>query len=152
MSVDQLVSNPTVLKELSDALNVSSVGYKYLVQTAASYLQLDNANDAFYCVGANAATTFNLPVTSAFGKTYYFINDIKQQSFGKIIISQNTGQTIVLGTGSSTIGTDGYLWCLHRGSSFQLVCTDQTGQGISWMALTTPPANDTSPTTAFQLV
>ena len=65
-----------------------------------------------------ALTTFTLPVSAAFGDEYY----IAGFGSGGWTISQNAGQSIVVGLATSSVGVSGSVSSSFRQDSIVLMC------------------------------
>jgi hypothetical protein len=91
-------------------------GFSWNVVTSSSQLMLTNNG---YIANKSTLVTLTLPTTSAVGDEL----DIVGMGSGGWTIAQNSGQSIVFGTSTTTTGTGGSLSSTHTADSLYMICT-----------------------------
>lgn len=83
-----------------------------------------------YVADSGSLITFTLPTTAAFGSTFF----IAGHGTGGWTISQSSGQSIVVGTLTSTVGAGGSVASSNKANSVELVCivANTTFKAIDW--------------------
>jgi len=93
-----------------------SIGFNWVEETGATRALIVNQG----VIGnRGTAQTFTLPATAALGSTFRIIN----KGAGLITIAQNAGQSINLGSATSTVGVGGSLTAVTQFCSISFVCT-----------------------------
>lgn len=75
-------------------------------------------NGRYVCDNGASLVTFNLPITASFGEQF----EISGMSTGGWTIAQNSGQSINLGSSSTTVGVAGSLSSTNRYDYVKAVC------------------------------
>lgn len=117
------------------SITISGVGGGYSWNNITGTSQTMVADNGYVANNAGLVT-LTLPTTAAFGTTLY----IQGAGAGGWKIAQNTGQSINIGSVSTTTGVTGYLSSTNRYDGVQLLCIVAN---TTWVVLTGPQGNIT---------
>lgn len=115
----------------SNSITISSTGGSGYVWTEVSGTSQQMAVDNAYVANNAGLVTFTLPDTASVGDTVI----VQGKGAGGWLIAQNAGESIHLGSSTTTVGVGGSLASTNRYDSIELVCITADTE---WATVTGP--------------
>ena len=107
-------------------ISVSGTGFTWNLQSSNLIMAANNG----YITNSSSGLTFTLPTDVPFGSAVWVVGD----SSGGWTIAQQADQQCTLLGDLTTLGTGGSITSTNPTDAVQLVCFDNTGDGLAWIA------------------
>lgn len=108
-------------------ITFNAIGGGFVWHLVAGTSQAIAPNSA-YVTSNGSLTTFTLPATASFGDSYI----IAGNGSGGWTIAQNSGQSIIVGLDTSTVGVGGSVASSNKEDSIQIVCISANTTFKAW--------------------
>lgn len=108
-------------------VTISGTGLTWHLQSTNTVMAANNG----YITNSGSLLTLTVPLTVAFGS----VVQIAGFGAGGWVAAQQAGQTIYILGNTTTSGVAGSLASQNAYDSVQLLCTDISGAGLTWLAL-----------------